>query len=270
MADDRLSTVVKAARRVLNARPSGLCSDIDGTLSPIVRVPEAATVSEPIKQALATLAGRLDLVAAITGRGVEDARRMVGLDEIAYVGNHGVDRWCGGQVTVHPLAARYVPLVQATINRLAAEVDLPGLIFEDKGATASVHYRLAGDPAATRELLLAALARTPDAGELRVVEGRMVLNLLPKLRLDKGRALEALVDEHQLRGVLFLGDDVTDLDAFAALARLRASRGLATLSVAVLSPEAPPELTGATDLAIDGVSSVESLLRALADNPFGP
>ena len=268
MTAQRLGSVVAAARRVLSARPSGLCSDIDGTLSPIVRVPEGATVPDGIKQALVTLARRLDLVAAITGRSVEDARRLVGLDAIAYVGNHGLERWRGGKVATHPLAERYVPLIRAVIGRLAAEVDVPGVIFEDKGATASVHYRLASDPPATRALLLATLARDPHAEELRVVEGRMVLNVLPRLELNKGRAVEELVDEHQLRGLVFVGDDVTDLDAFRALAALRESRGLATLSIAVLSPEAPPELTAATDAAVASVAAVKSLLRALADHPF--
>ena len=249
---------------MLAERPSGLCTDIDGTLSPIVEVPEAAFVPEPIKRALAALAGRLDLVAAVTGRGVEDARRMVGVDQLAYVGNHGLERWRGGRVQVDPLAERYVPLIGATLRELSDQIGVPGIIFEDKGASASIHFRLAADPASTRTILLDALRRTPHATELRVTEGRMVLNVLPKVRLDKGRAVEALVDEHHLRGVVFLGDDVTDLDAFRALRALRESRGLATLGIAVLSPEAPPALKEAADVGVEGVSEVERLLDALA------
>ena len=269
MVGDRLASAIAAAQRVLATQPSALCSDIDGTLSPIVQVPEAAFVPEPIKQALAALAERLALVVAITGRGVEDARRMVGLDQFAYVGNHGLERWRNGRVDVHPRAERYVPLIAATLRQLSSDVDVPGVIFEDKGASASIHYRLAADPAATRALLLGAIAGGAHASELRVVEGRMVLNLLPNLRLDKGRAIEALVDEHRLNGVVFLGDDVTDLDGFRALAALRDSRGLATLSVAVASPEAPAELTAAADVAVEGVAGVASLLEALAADPFG-
>jgi len=194
---------------------------------------------------------------------------MVGLDGVAYIGNHGVERWRDGRVVVHPEAERYVPIIAETLRTLAREIRVPGILFEDKGATASVHYRQTADPPAVRALLLDAITHCRHAGELRVVEGRLVLNLLPRLRLDKGRAVEVLVAEHSLRGAIFIGDDVTDLHAFRALTRLHDSRGLATLCIAVLSPEAPPELIGATDLALQGVTEVSALLVALAVCPFG-
>lgn len=265
---DPADGVVEAARSVLARRPSGLFADIDGTLSPIAPTPEAAAVPDAIKQALARLAERLDLVVAVTGRGVEDARRLVGLDQIGYVGNHGIERWEDGRVRVHPLAEPHVPRVRATLRALAAAIDLPGLVFEDKGATASIHYRQAADPGAARTTLLRAIEqqRVPD---LRVTEGRMVLNLLPPLELDKGRAVAELVGEHGLRGAVFVGDDVTDLDAIRALHRLREAGRLSTLGIAVLSLEGPPELAREADASVAGVEGVGRLLEALADEPFG-
>lgn len=265
---EQVGTAAAAARRVLAVRPSGLFTDIDGTLSPIVAVPEAAAVPKPIKLALATLAERLDLVAAVTGRSVEEARGMVGLESVAYVGNHGFERSSGGRVVVHPDAEPYVPLIAETLRTIAEEVQAPGIIFENKGVTASVHFRQTGDPETVRATLLDAIARGPHAGELRIVEGRFVLNLLPRLRLDKGYAVEELAAERGLRGAIFIGDDVTDLHAFKALTRLHQSHGLATLSIAVLSPEAPSELVGATDLALQSVAEVGALLAALAVDPF--
>ena len=264
MSADRLGAIAAAGRRVLASRPSGLFADIDGTLSPIAPSPAAAVVSDTIRSALARLAEQLDLVVAVTGRTVDGARQLVGLDQIGYVGNHGIERWQGGVARVHPIAEPFVPIVASTLRGLAAAIRLPGLVFEDKGATASIHYRLAPDPDAARSAVLAAIAGTPEAADLRVTEGRMVVNLLPPVRLDKGEALAELVGEHGLRGVVFLGDDVTDLDAFRALRTLREERGLATLGIAVLSPEAPAGLREAADATVDSVAEVALLLETLA------
>jgi trehalose 6-phosphate phosphatase len=267
MGRSELDSTIATCRTVLARRPSGLFADIDGTLSPIAPTPEGAIVPDRIRAALATLAGRVDLLVAITGRGVDDARRLVGLDQIGYVGNHGLERWHEGRVVVHRRAEPYVPLVAGALRDLARAVPLAGLIFEDKGATASIHYRLAPDPAAARAALLRAIERSPSASGLRAVDGRLVLNLLPPLRLDKGYAVEELVREHDLRGVLFLGDDVTDLDAFRALRRLRAGQDIETLGVGVFSPEGPPELAELADVSVDGVDAVAALLEALAAAP---
>lgn len=270
-ADD-LASVVAAACRVLAPRPSGLFADIDGTLSPIVPVPDEAIVPAQTRAALAALAARLDLVAAVTGRAVEDARRMVGLDQIGYIGNHGIERWQDGRVLIHPEAEPYAPRVGSTLRRLATLSPLPGVLFEDKGATGTIHYRLAPAPTETRVTLLEAIAGLPDAAGLRIVEGRMVINILPPLRIDKGQAIAEVVEQRNLRGAVFLGDDVTDLDGMRALRTLRQTRGIATLGVAVLSPEGPPELLTLADASVASVVEIGALLEGIVAglNPERP
>ena len=113
------------------------------------------------------------------------------------------------------------------------------------------------------------LYRLREAG-LRVTEGRLVLNILPSVGVDKGTAIEEIVAEHGLRGVVFLGDDVTDVDALRSLRRLRETRGLATLGIGVWSPEGPPEIAETADLLLHGVTEVERLLLALAARPPRP
>ena len=259
-----LKHVVAAARRVLAVRPSGLLADIDGTLSPIAPTPDAARVPDRIKRAVAILAERLDLVAVVTGRGVADARGLVQTEQIGYVGNHGLERWQAGQIEIHPLAEPYVSKIAATMRALAASVEVSGLLFEDKGASASIHYRLAPDTDLARSRLLGAIEQLPDAAGLRLVEGRMVLNLLPPVDIDKGTAVAELAAQHRLRGAVFLGDDLTDLDAIRALASLRAARGLAALSIAVRAPETPSEVIDAAGAVVDGVDEVGLLLETLA------
>jgi trehalose 6-phosphate phosphatase len=82
--------------------------------------------------------------------------------------------------------------------------------------------------------------------------------------VDKGTAIEELIAEHGLRAAVFLGDDVTDVDALRALRRVREARGIATLGIGVWSPEGPPEIVEAADVVVHGVGDVERLLHALA------
>lgn len=260
---------LEVAQRLLAQRPSALFSDVDGTLSPIVPSPEQATVPESIRRALQRLAGRLDMVVAISGRPAQEARRLVGLQELAYVGNHGLEVWQGGRVRVEAQAAPFLPLMARVVARLGPELErLPGVRLEPKGITASIHYRQSPHSEVARAAILAAVGRLSQARRLRVTEGRMVVNLVPALELNKGSATLALVRRHGLRAVLYLGDDTTDVDAFAALRSLRAE-GVGTLAVAVLSLESPPGLLELADYHVPGVQGVERALAALGENGAG-
>jgi trehalose 6-phosphate phosphatase len=264
MVDERVQSALTAVRRVLSRRPSGIFADIDGTLSPIAPSPEQAIVPEGTRRALAKLALRVDLVAAITGRSVADARRFVRADGLVYVGNHGLERWESSRTWTHVQARPYVALISQTLAGLRDRLTIPGVRYEDKGATATIHYRRATDPSAARAAILEALDGIPSAASLRVSGGRMVVNLLPPVVVDKGRAIAELAEERELVGVVFLGDDVTDFDGFRTLRELRETRAITTLSIGVLSPEAPAELVEATDVHLESVDEVEALLVALA------
>ncbi|MCH7576524.1 MAG: trehalose-phosphatase, partial [Chloroflexi bacterium] len=134
--------------------------------------------------------------------------------------------------------------------------------MENKGALLAMHYRRAGDPAAARIALLAAVARSRAAGRFRAQEGRMGIELRPPLEVDKGTALEALAERLSIRGVVCLGDDITDIDMFAAARRLRGG-GLTVGTVAVASEEAAPEVAEAADYTVEGVAGVSRLLREM-------
>ena len=264
--------VVERVVEVLRRAPAGLLTDIDGTISRIAPSPDAATVEPAMVAMLARLAGRLAVVAALTGRSAADAARMVGVPGLLYVGNHGLERLGPGSgeraPAIDPAAAPFVPVVRETLaaaERAARAAGLRGLLFEDKGLTASIHYRLAPDPAGARATLLPIVQGLADAGGLRLTEGRLVLELRPPVHGNKGTALAALVDDYALAGATFLGDDVTDLDAIAELRRLRDAGRLAGLAVGVVASESPPALREAVDLAVPGVDGVAALLAAVAE-----
>ncbi len=256
-------TSIEPLLPVIRQRPLGLMSDIDGRLSPIVSRPEEATVPEAIRTLLRQLVAKGVKVGLITGRSLETARRMVGLEDAAYAAEHGLSVWLDGRQETAPGLAEYEALAREAEHDLRAVCDaISGVQVENKGALLAVHYRRAGDPAAARKAVLAAVERSQAGRRFRAQEGRMVIELRPPLEVDKGTALEALAERLSIRGVVCLGDDITDIDMFAAARRLRGG-GLTVGTVAVAGDEAAPEVAEAADYAVKGVAGVSRLLREM-------
>jgi trehalose 6-phosphate phosphatase len=217
--------------------------DVDGALAPIVPRPEDARVPPKTQAELRRLHGRYALVACVSGRAGDDAQRVVGVPELVYVGNHGLER--------DPAAEQWTERLQ----RFMGSVPWPDV--EDKGLTASLHYRNAPDQEVARTELEEIATRAREAGFVARF-GRKVLELLPPIEANKGTAVSGLLAEHGLQRALYAGDDTTDLDAFTALDPLDLG-----IRVAVASPEGPPELEEAADLVVDGPDALLELLRRL-------
>jgi trehalose 6-phosphate phosphatase len=246
-----------------------IASDFDGTLSPIVADPAAARAYPGAAQALAWLASLVGTVAIITGRPAADAVELGGLAHVPgliVLGHYGAERWADGTVTAAPaangisLARELLPGILAGL-RGAGGQHPEGIRIEDKGTALAVHTRQAADPVGALELLRQPVADLARRAGLAVEPGRFVLELRPQ-GVDKGRALRSLVAERGAASVLFCGDDLGDLSAFAAARALRAE-GIAACTVASASPEVP-EVAEAADLVVHGPAGVVALLNALA------
>lgn len=176
--------------------------DFDGTLAPIVSIPDAARMRGATRAALARVAASYP-VAVVSGRALADLRgRMEGVEVHSLVGNHGVETAVG--------SARYLALVQGWRRELAARLEgVPGVEVEDKGYSLSVHYRRAPERWSELAAVVAGL------GDARVVSGKMVFNVVPEGSAHKGDALTLLCAEAGADVALFVGDDVTDEDVFA-------------------------------------------------------
>ncbi len=182
---------------------TALITDVDGTISPIVARPEDAAVLPAAREALVGLRDRLTVVAVVTGRSVDNARRLVGVEGLTYIGNHGLETYSHGRAEVVVEARRWVPQVTAVLDQVALHLPPPlttGVLIENKGASASLHYRLAPDPDVTRSALLASLARWVVPGGLRVEEGRRVINLLPPLTIQQRHCRYATGERVPTRG----------------------------------------------------------------------
>lgn len=261
----RPTQAAQACRRALDHRPAGLVTDLDGTISPIAPTPTEATVTAGCREALSALSGRLDLLAVLTGRAPEEARALVSVDGVEYLGVHGLVRWTTQGLQVHPDARPFLQIVAGVAADLRERLRLPGVIVEEKGPAVAVHYRQSGQPSDVRRMLIAELGKLAEAGGLELVEGRMVVELRPPAPFGKGWCIQDLVRDRRLASLVYLGDDRTDIDAFQALRSWRqgaaARRGVA---LAVRSPEMPPDLAAGADYVLDGVPAVESLLQELA------
>jgi len=224
--------------------------DFDGTLSEIVARPELARPVPGAREILAALTERVRVVAIVTGRRSEEIAPLVDVEHLRYVGLYGLE-----DLAPQELAIATVPLVE----REAAAVE--GAWVEDKGPSIAVHYRAARDPAIARRALVLGLTRVAAENGLELIEGKMVVELVPPGRPRKGGAVERLAGELELTAVLYAGDDVADLDAFAALDRLRDDA--VTCKVAVRGAEAPASLLEQADLVVEGPSGLVALLEQL-------
>jgi len=250
-----------SVRKALVVSPFGLITDIDGTISEIAPVPQEAQVSPVCRGSLVILTEQLELVAAISGRPAVEAREMIGIDGMVYIGNHGLERWEGGVVKIVEGLERYPAMVMAARDELRTLLTLEGIAFEDKGVALAIHYRRCSDRESARRSILEKIADSAIAKEFQVAEGRMVVELRPRLKVNKGTAVKALIDGYRLRGGIYLGDDVSDVDAFAAMHQ----KGFNGLALAVIGGETPHKVISEADFTLNGVGDVERFLIWLAE-----
>jgi trehalose-phosphatase len=231
--------------------------DYDGTLTPIVARPELAVLGNEVRGTLERLA-RLAPVAVVSGRDLEDVRERVGLD-LVYAGSHGFDiAGPGGVRYEHPQGVAALPALDAAERQLrAALARVDGVLLERKRYSLAVHYRH------VRAAITPMVERAVDAAlglaaGLRKTRGKSVFDLLPDFDWDKGAAVLWLLERLGLGGPealpLYIGDDLTDEDAFRALA----GRGL---GIAVFAEPRPT----AAQFRLRDPAEVRGFLGALAD-----
>lgn len=238
--------------------------DYDGTLAPIVADPMSARVHHGVLAVLRRLSPRIGTLAVITGRPAAVAADLGGFGDVGglvILGHYGFERWESGAVTSPPpppglaVARNDLPTVLADAGAPA------GTWVEDKGHAVAVHTRRTADPDAALARIRAPLTALAERTGLMVEPGRMVIELRPR-GMDKGAALTNLAAERLSRAVLYCGDDLGDLAAFAAVRELR-SAGIPGVTVCSGSAEVAA-LAKAADLVVDGPDGVVALLGQLA------
>jgi trehalose 6-phosphate phosphatase len=264
LADTTLEALLEPLRR--DPERSAVLLDVDGVLAPIVEKADDAHVPETTRRPLIEVARRYGTVACVSGRRAPDARRIVSLGSIAYLGNHGAEVLRPGAIAPEEdreLQA-WTRRVQAFM-RDAHDEQLKRLRvrFEDKGAIVALHWRGVPDEAAA-ERAIRAVAERAEAAGYKTHWARKVLEIRPPVRIDKGAGIVGLLRDSDLVAAVYVGDDRTDLDAFRGLGELVEMGRLGTaIRVGVRSDEGPAELEEAADAMVDGTDGVRQLLKTL-------
>jgi trehalose 6-phosphate phosphatase len=245
---------------------SAVLTDVDGTIAPITTKPADAAVPEHTRDLLRALAARYLLVGCLSGRRALDARRIVGLDELAYSGNHGFELLLPGDEEPRPDPSLDghegdAPSFVAGLDR--SQLERVGIRTEDKGAIIGLHWRGAENEGAA-ESVAHEIASEAEWQGLVPHRGRKVLEIRPNVAINKGIAVAALLASRPIEAALYGGDDRTDVDAFTALRTLREDGQLRAIAcIGVASDESPPEVSREADLTVEGPDGFVRVLEAL-------
>ncbi len=219
-------------------------------------------------QLLARLVKRLKGVAVISGRDTDELAERLPVEGLVLIGNHGLEERGPAGSRLAPEVEPFLPALRRAAQSLAQrpEAKLPGVVVERKRATMSVHFRNTAIPPDAGPVLEAALREIAAATGLELHAGRLVWELRPPVRIDKGQVVRRLASRFPVDSIIYIGDDVTDEAAFIALKEMADRR---TLAVGVRSPEVAPGIFARCDLVLDGVPAVIRFLRSLlaADGP---
>ena len=246
---------------------SAVLLDVDGVLAPIVQHPDDAHMPETTRRPLIEVAKLYGVVACVSGRRASDARRVVSLGSIAYLGSHGSEILHPGSIA--PEMDRELQAWTRRVQNFAREAYSESLRklrvrLEDKEAIAALHWRDVPDEEEA-EAAVRAVAEAAEKAGFNAHWGRKVLEIRPPVRIDKGAGIVTLLRDVELEAAMYVGDDTTDIDAFRGLAELVELGSLKRmLRVGVSSgDETPPALQDEADVMVDGTDGVRDLLRAL-------
>lgn len=252
-------------RKLVTAERIGLVTDMDGTISYITENPADAVVTPRNYELLKALRDRLTLVSVVSGRPVRSITERMALPGVIYIGNHGLERCVNGEVKHNFDIEPYLPRLEASVAKLK-EIDQEGTQVEDKGVTVTFHYRQTDDPEAMRDAFYPKVKRIAEETDLEFFEGRMIFELRPPVKADKGVAFGKLVKEYNLDSAIYIGDDTTDVAALKMAQKLREEGSCYAIGVGVMSNDHPNELPKSTDLLTSGVPDVESLFEWMLEN----
>ena len=259
---------VARAVEAVGRRPAGrrllLLSDFDGTLCEFRPAPESVYLDRTRRDLLDALARRPGVtVGLVSGRRLEDLRARAGLAApVYYAGLHGLEIVGAGASFVHERVAETRGLLQVLARALDAHLSaLDGVRLENKDLSVAVHTRLAspGDRAEARRIVERVVGPHLARRTFRMMPGSAVVEILPNIAWTKGDAvrwIQADVERrHGPAWPVYLGDDVTDEDAFTAI-------GADGLTIVVGDRES------AAGLRLPGPPAVEAWLRGVTDLPL--
>ncbi|TET53628.1 MAG: trehalose-phosphatase [Actinobacteria bacterium] len=241
-----------------NPKKTGIATDFDGTISKIRQNQAEAIIDEQAKELLLKLSNCYRTVSIISGRPVKQLAQTVDIKGVFYIGNHGAEYLHNSHYQLLQEAIDVEPVIAKIYSEQKnkySEFD-----FDYKKYSLAIHYRRHKHPEEAEKKIKELLEKylTP---QLKIQKGRMVYDIGPK-NINKGLAINRLVNKYELEYFLYVGDDRTDIDAFKQMKNLEA-KGIRTIKIALLSKEAPKGLVENSDIQIESLAQLNSLFREL-------
>jgi trehalose 6-phosphate phosphatase len=238
-----------------------LVLDFDGVLSPIVEDPTTSAMPTHVAATLGRLAGRLGLLAVMSGRPVDFLADRVQVAGVPLLGSYGIERLVNGVREVDQDAEKWMGTVREASHALRDQLaSAPGVRIEEKSISVAVHWRQAPDQAAAADEVRRVTTQVAADSGLRLEPGKLVEELRPPVDVDKGSAISSLLDAQQLATAAYAGDDLGDIPALRAV---QSAGGYAL--VVNHGAETDPRLLELADQSFDGTEAFAAWLAELAD-----
>lgn len=261
---ENLATVIAD---VLRWRPAALLFDFDGCLSELSDEPGTAVIHPRNEAAIHRLTKMIDVVGVVTGRAARDVMTKFDTSELIVVGNHGLETFNKGVHVEHDAGLQAMSSIDAAMAEIAERLEHDrldaGVIYENKRLSASIHYRLAPNQKQVGSVLIPLARRIAIGHGLRLTEGKLIVELRPREEVTKGTAVTRIVEQFDLKGAVFMGDDLTDVDGFLGLTALRDAGVIKSVAVGVIGPDSHARVAETADVFVIGVDGVVELLEDL-------
>jgi len=244
---------------------SAIITDIDGTISEIVATPSQAVVHPEIKDTMEKIADKFKYTGVMTGRSINNALEMVGSKKLIYIGNHGLEQYKNGKIIIDPEVNKYIPLIKKLAEDIEKQLsEYNCILFQDKKLSFTVHYRLCENGEEIRKKALKAIKSIKESKSLKIAEGRKVIEIRPPIGHDKGTILQKFISDNNIKKIIYLGDDITDSDAFKKLNELKDKKGVESFTIVVISKETPNYVKESADFYVNSVGEVHKFLKWLS------
>ena len=253
-------------KEIIIRQPFGLITDMDGSISPNPVTFQEPSIPDENQKLLTLLAPKCALVAVISGRQTIAIKNMVNVDGVKYIGHYGMERWENNQAAEHSSVRPYISPMRAVAAQIETLRAIPNLIIQDKYLTISIHYHLCENQNEVRKHILDLLSESRESQNLRVIEEKANIGILPPVAIDKGTAVSGLLQEYRLKSAIFIGDDTADVPGFRTLRRANRDAGFKGLAVLVTGQNTPAHIVNEADYSLDGFGETTKLLKWLSLN----
>ena len=240
---------------------SAIITDIDGTISEIVPTPSQAVIKPEIKDTMEKIAEKYKYAGVMTGRSINNALEMLESKKLIYIGNHGLEQYKNGKIIVDAEVGKYIPIIKKLAEDIKKRLgEYKCILFQNKELSFTVHYRLCENSDEIRKEALKVIKDLKESKSLKIAEGRKVIEIRPPIGHDKGTILQKFISENNIKKIIYLGDDITDSDAFKKLKELKDKKSVESFTIVVISKETPNFVKESADFYVNNVDEVYKFL----------